>query len=707
MGIKLAEKFYSEENFITITDWRRERSSELDIKHRYYDIKNDDKRISKVLGSNRFDVVIYLSGNGQDFRSLSNILEACTNSDVKKFIVTSSPDIYDSQKEGPLSESLRLTPKTPKGMDELVKEYYCLKWGELNELKVLIVRYPILYGPKEELSESISPVFDIIKSSFSKEKIIIDNTMGPIKDYLYIDDFSEAVYMLAIDESIKGVFNVSSSEKHDIDDIIGIFQKNLRLKKPPKEEKYDGDGLVFDNKKITENIGWKPKTNISDGIEKTLSYYSGLMKGRKGFKRFLKEKAARPQKKRVHPVIAYIENIALFCFVSFLQYSQVLFSIKLFDLKIDYMVIYIIIMGILWGQTQAYISIVLSSIIYIAVNIFSGTDIVTFFYIPENLLRLAAYVLVGIVTGYAIDRKNREIEARDINISSLKDKYAFLLNVYNQTRVIKDELEDQIIDSEDSFGAVYSILQQLESLEIEKIFSSSIFALEKILKTDMVSIYTTSSNGTGEYMRLRARSVALEDKVPNSIKTSNFKELKEVFETKRTYVNRQLDKNLPVMMAPIIDRGKVIAIVSIHRVDFENLTMHYENLFQTVIGLITNTLKRAYIFEASLRDKRYIKDTRILTPDIFEEILEEIRKNKEELGMSYSLLKITNEESGLKTINEKIIGVIRDNDYIGRDKNDNLYVLLSNTKDNYAGIVIERLQKKGIYTVLVKDDINI
>jgi hypothetical protein len=331
---------------------------------------------------------------------------------------------------------------------------------------------------------------------------------------------------------------------------------------------------------------------------------------------------------------------------------------------------------------------------------------VTFLYIPENLLRLAVYVLVGILTGYAIDRKNRDIEAKDINISSLKDKYNFLLNVYKQTKVIKDELENQIIDSKDSFGAVYSIIQQLESLEIEKIFSSSIFALEKILKTDMVSIYTTNNDGTNSFMRLKARSLALEGKVPNSIKISDFKEIEEIFDTKKIYINRKLDSNLPVMMAPILDRGNVIAIVSIHKVEFDNLTMHYENLFQTVIGLITNTLKRAYIFEASLRDKRYVEKTRVLTADTFESVLEEIRNNKEELGMSYSLLKVQNKDMGIDDLNDKIIQAIRDNDYIGMDKSDNLYILLSNTKENYAGIVIDRLEKKGIFTSLAKDNID-
>ena len=59
------------------------------------------------------------------------------------------------------------------------------------------------------------------------------------------------------------------------------------------------------------------------------------------------------------------------------------------------------------------------------------------------------------------------------------------------------------------------------------------------------------------------------------------------------------------MMAPVLEDKNVIAVFSIHSTPFENLTLHYENLFQTVVGLVTNALKRAYFFEASLKDKRY------------------------------------------------------------------------------------------------------
>ena len=157
-----------------------------------------------------------------------------------------------------------------------------------------------------------------------------------------------------------------------------------------------------------------------------------------------------------------------------------------------------------------------------------------------------------------------------------------------------------------------------------------------------------------------------------------------------------------MMMAPVMEDRTVIAVVSLHKVSFDNLTVHYENLFQTVVGLISSALRRAYLFEASLKDKRYIKNTRILNSKTFEEILNEVRNNEEELGMSYSLLKIDDNNIPYEQLSEKLCLSIRDNDYIGESKKGFIYVLLSNTKSNFTAIVIDRFLKQGIRSSLIQ-----
>ena len=665
-----------------------------------------------------------------------NILNLSGKARIKRFIYISSADIYGNVDIYPSSEETRPNPVNINGIRDFAREYFCSKWEELYGLKTLCIRISDVYGPDCFETSGSGIINSFIEKILNNEEIIISGDGNNTKDFIYIDDAVDGIYRAVLKRDCTGKLNLSSNTEISINKLVELLSK---IKKPEKisyaktkRRKISASNLQIasgeilesvsrswlDNNRIKSLLEWEPKIKIEEGLKRTLEWQENIFSSkvkRKGKR--LKEKTAPSgevmseeaaeiieRKTGEKTALTVFENIILFFVFAFLQFGELYFKVKLPDLRIDLIIVYIIIAGVLWGQIQAYLALTLSVMLFIGVNIFSGVDIITFAYTPANIVQIAVYILVGIITGYTIERKNREIESRDANYQSLKNKYMFLLNIYNETRLIKNELESQIIDAEDSFSTIYEIVQEVESLEIERVFSGAVNAIERIMKTNLVSIYTLGANGNSDFMRLKARSLALADRIPNSIKISDFPQIKEVVETKSLYVNRTFEPGIPVMIAPVLDEKKVIAVISIHDMEFENLTMHYENLFMTVIGLITNAVKRAYIFEASLRDKRYLPKTRILTEETFEKILKEVRRNKEELDMSYSLLKVLNNNISYSEFSEKIISAVRENDYAGLSSDGNLYILLSNTKNNYAGIVIDRLSKIGIVSELVQEE---
>ncbi len=461
------------------------------------------------------------------------------------------------------------------------------------------------------------------------------------------------------------------------------------------------------NKNLRDSTGWKPLTDIESGIKKCVEAFNAAEENIKKAGRKAGKKERNPKKgvrSAGRTALTIFENLLLFAVFAFLQWGKTLFNINLPDTVIDYSIIYIIIAAVIWGQVQAYLAMFLASVLFISMSIFTGTDIVTFIYTPENLVTLAIYLLVGIITGYAIERRNREIESREIAFDALGNKYSFLLDVYNQTRLIKNELENQIINTEDSFSAIYETIQKVDSLEIEAVYSGAIAAIEKIMKTDSVSIYVTGDSSDSKFLRLKARSSALGDSVPNSINTDEKPYFGEVIKGRSNFVNRDFNPDAPLIIAPVVDEKKVIAVISIYESEFENLTISYENLFSTVVNLITNAIKRAYYFSDSLQHKRYLEHTRILNAETFEKILSEVKKYKEELDMSYSLLTVDMDGKELKEISDIILKDIRDNDYIGLGADGNVYVLLSNTKNNYAHIIVDRLSSHGINSSIFTEE---
>ncbi len=175
-------------------------------------------------------------------------------------------------------------------------------------------------------------------------------------------------------------------------------------------------------------------------------------------------------------------------------------------------------------------------------------------YEPSNALQIMVYIIIGSVIGYSIDYNRTKIYIKENELKTLNEKYEFLEELYNENRIIKEELHNQIISSKDSLGSIYNVTKALESLEFDKIYTGAIKTVEDLLETSEVSIYSLNKNG--KYLRLKDKSLKEGFILPYSIKVSEIKAVEQILDDKNIFVNRTLDKKNPIMMAPVIDREK-------------------------------------------------------------------------------------------------------------------------------------------------------
>ncbi|MDU4600216.1 MAG: hypothetical protein E6Y49_20035, partial [Clostridium sporogenes] len=142
--------------------------------------------------------------------------------------------------------------------------------------------------------------------------------------------------------------------------------------------------------------------------------------------------------------------------------------------------------------------------------------------------------------------------------------------------------------------------------------------------------------------------------------------------------------------------GTPIALIMINSVKFERLTLHFINLINVVTGLIKAAILKAYKYEEAIRDKRYIENTPILKREFFESIKnikkDEMEKNKSE----FIMLKVKNKDKDINSLSHLIFKTIRQSDYIGMTSHDDLVLILSNASKSDSGLIVERLNEKGI-----------
>ena len=199
-----------------------------------------------------------------------NMLEfSRTNSSMLIFLSTVS--VFDTSNKLPLVESSRKKPTSPYGASKLASEAYCQAYFRSYGLDTKIARIFNTYGP------GMSHLFvsDMInKINNSKNEIVIGGSGNQIRDYIFIEDLVEAIYII----SSKGIsgedYNICSGNKHTLLDIttklVKIMERDdLIIRCDGVTYKGDIEKWYGDPKKI-KKIGFNQRYNLEQGLKKTL-----------------------------------------------------------------------------------------------------------------------------------------------------------------------------------------------------------------------------------------------------------------------------------------------------------------------------------------------------------------------------------------------------------------------------------------------------
>ena len=94
--------------------------------------------------------------NEVNVRGTLNLLLACIDPDVKKFINASSSSVYGKIVYLPLDEEHPTNPVSPYGVSKLAAEHYCRIFYEIYGLKTISLRLFTVYGPRMRPDLAIS-----------------------------------------------------------------------------------------------------------------------------------------------------------------------------------------------------------------------------------------------------------------------------------------------------------------------------------------------------------------------------------------------------------------------------------------------------------------------------------------------------------------------------------------------------------------------
>lgn len=377
-------------------------------------------------------------------------------------------------------------------------------------------------------------------------------------------------------------------------------------------------------------------------------------------------------------------NLIVYYFFFIMQANQEVYI----ELNPHPLIFFCSFMGLRYGKKIGLISALITSYVYINVFLSLGNELSQFFEYFYNFKNPLFFLWMSLILGTFRDNNFFKLEKANEKYNVLKDDYDKLKKDYYIIDKVQKELKHQIIGSNESIISLYDIATKLETFEIEDIFTETIGVLKRYLKVSAASIYYYDSYNN--YLRLKiaygheyTKQSFIIDEFPcykDALQRQN------VVKWKKGYENNQ-----PLMIAPLLKDNKVIAFISIDKMEFDVLSEYAFRLFSLITDWVNKALSKADFVEDFTRD-RYIKNTILTTPEYFQKRLLIEKRRMKEFNMEFGFLQFKNKIFCISDLNSIISQSLRTVDVVSYDKDTKiLSILMPATKNDDLHIIEKRI----------------
>lgn len=201
-----------------------------------------------------------------------SFLKAGVAAGIEKVIfVSSGGTVYGKTLPVPIKETAPTNPTCSYGITKLAIEKYLSLFELLHGLEFVVFRLANPFGEKQR-SGAQGAIAAFMQRIATGQPIEIWGDGSIVRDYIYIDDVTDALVRGLQYKGQSRIFNVGSGEGRSLNEII----ETLRLITGRAFEvaytasrSLDVPRNVLDISLAKQELGWKPKTEWKDGLRKT------------------------------------------------------------------------------------------------------------------------------------------------------------------------------------------------------------------------------------------------------------------------------------------------------------------------------------------------------------------------------------------------------------------------------------------------------
>lgn len=248
----------------------------------------DRRALARLFADYRFDGIMHFASYtlvgesvqrpflylGDNTTNGLNLLRAAVDHGVKRFILSSTANLFDDPQQIPISEDERIVPGSPYGEGKNILERILYWLDRSAGLKYAALRYFNAAGASERFGEDHEPETHLIPLVLEvalgqREEIVIfgDDYPTPdgtcVRDYIHVIDLAQA-HILALEALDGGSrhYNLGNGQGYSVREVIdtarAVTGRSIPARVGPRRA---GDPaiLIASSERIKQELDWQPQ----------------------------------------------------------------------------------------------------------------------------------------------------------------------------------------------------------------------------------------------------------------------------------------------------------------------------------------------------------------------------------------------------------------------------------------------------------------
>ena len=227
-----------------------------------------------------------ITSNDVNVSGFLNMLVACRDAKVKRFIYAASSSTYGDSESLPKVEEVIGKPLSPYAITKYVNELYAEIFGRTYGLETIGLRYFNVFGRRQDPDGAYAAVIPKFVKLFIKHESPIINGDGMFsRDFTYIDNvvqMNERAMLTKDSTAVNTVYNTAYGDRVTLNEMVKLLKEYLSVYDPKiaEVEVIYGPNRAGDIphslasvEKAKRLLHYQPQFSFSQGLKEAVDWY--------------------------------------------------------------------------------------------------------------------------------------------------------------------------------------------------------------------------------------------------------------------------------------------------------------------------------------------------------------------------------------------------------------------------------------------------